>query len=113
MANETKSSLTVLAEVIQATGPIPAVRVSSAQARGAAKAYQYWGAVRYEIRLRQHDGVPTAVAMGRARSDRRSVRLATADAAQIAGREGRVMIDGLGALSTAEAVAILAAVARG
>lgn len=83
-------------------GPIQAVRVSSAQARGAAKQYPYWGAVRYEIRLRQRDGVPVAVAQERASSDRRSRRLAEQDASDIADREGRIEIDTIGEIRATE-----------
>jgi hypothetical protein len=56
-----------------------AVRVSSAQARGAAKAYAYWGAVTYYA-ARRRDGVWTWRATGRAGSDRRSVAAAERDA---------------------------------
>ena len=72
-------------------GPIPAVRVSSAQARGAAKRYSYWGAVRYEIRLRKSDDEIIVTACERASSDRRSHRLAVADMMDIAERENRLI----------------------
>jgi len=81
-----------LIALLRRHGPIPAVRVSAAQARGAAAKYPYWGAVRYVIRLRA-DGMPMLVACERAGSDRRSLRLARADADALAQREGRVRVD--------------------
>lgn len=80
-----------LASYIRAHGPVKTIRVSVAQARGAAKRYSYWGASRYQIELTR-DGMPKHVALERARSDRRSHRLAEADAAAIAAREGRILV---------------------
>jgi len=97
----------ILADVIEQSGPIPAARVSSAQARGAAKKYAYWGVVPYIIRRRQSDGVPTAVAQGRASSDRRSLRLAEEDLAEYCDETGRVEIRGIGELTEAAAEAVL------
>lgn len=77
--------------------PIQCVRVSSAKARGLAKKYRYWGAVRYEIRLTR-SGI-SAVPCGRANSDRRSYRLAQQDAEDIAGQENRIVIPWLGPLT--------------
>src|SRR5581483_9689934 len=54
-----------LAEYIRQHGPVRAVRVSSAQARGHAKQYSYWGPARYELRL-SRDGYVIAVAVERA-----------------------------------------------
>jgi hypothetical protein len=88
-------------------GPIPAVRVSSAQAHGAAKQYSYWGAVRYEIALRA-DGRVTARPMGRAGSDRRSPRLARSDAEDMAARIGAVIIGSIGALCADDLDAVYA-----
>lgn len=72
-------------------GSIPAVAVSSAQARGAAKRYAYWGAVRYEVRLRKSDDEIIVTACERASSDRRSKNLAHRDASEIATRENRLL----------------------
>lgn len=82
-----------LIALLRELGSIPAVRVSSAQARGAASLYRYWGAARYVIRLRRSDGMPTLVPCERASSDRRSIRLAHDDADALARREGRVRLD--------------------
>ena len=90
-------------------GDIRAVRVSSAQARGAAKDYSYWGAVRYRVRLRK-DGVPTAQATESASSDRRSTAGAERDADELAVREDRVRVYGIGEVSQSEARQILAQV---
>jgi hypothetical protein len=79
---------------IRRHGPIPAVSVSSAQARGRARRYPYWGAVRYELRLRKTDDECIVMAQGRASSDRRSRRLAWLDAAHLAETEDRVLLDG-------------------
>jgi hypothetical protein len=96
----------VLSALVQRYGPIPCVRVSSAQASGRAKGYPYWGAVRYEIRLRK-DGVLTAIATERASSDRRSQRLVERDRAELCVREGRLAWDGIGPLTEAEVARVL------
>jgi hypothetical protein len=88
-----------LAAELKRSGPIPTVRVSSAQA---SCPYSYWGAVRYELRLGR-DGQPHNVALGRASSDRRSYRLAEADAAAT----GRLRCDAIGRLTEAQAQAVL------
>lgn len=63
---------------------IPCVRVSSAKARGRAAKYAYWGVAKYRLRrAADGDGVVCA-ATGRAKSDRRSERLAWQDARDIA-----------------------------
>jgi hypothetical protein len=100
----------ILADIIEHEGAIPAARVSSAQARGTAKQYPYWGAVRYEIRRRKADGMPTAVACERASSDRRSERLAEADRDDLCELEGRIPISGIGALTDYECERVLAAI---
>lgn len=97
---------TILADLIRRHGPIPTVRVSSAQARGVAKQYSYWGAVRYELRLTR-DGHVANVALERASSDRRSQRLAKADAAALAVREARIVVQQIGALSDIVAAEVL------
>jgi hypothetical protein len=78
---------------------VPAVRVSSAQARGRAKRWLYWGAVRYEVRWSPKRGRPTAQAVERASSDRRSRRLAEQDAETLAERTGAIEIYSIGELS--------------
>lgn len=95
-----------LARFIRARGPVPTVRVSSARARGRAKAYAYWGAVRYEITL-DAGGHPQNRALCRATSDRRSRRLALEDAAYLASAERRVMLQAIGRLSEEESAYIL------
>lgn len=92
------SDTEVLKRIIRERGPIPTVRVSSAQASGIAKRYPYWGASRGEIRLRKSDGELTVVPVQRASSDRRSERLAEADADAIADREGRIFVQKIGEL---------------
>lgn len=100
-----------LADYVAAHGPIPTVRVSSAQARGAAKKYSYWGAVRYELRLTR-DGRVANTPLERASSDRRSKRLAERDAELLAEREGRIEMQTIGAISDDLAADILAEVSR-
>ena len=75
-------------------GPIKAVRVSSARARGKAKSYSYWGAARYEIRF-EKSRKPRLIykAIEAASSDRRAHHLAMADAQAIAEREHRIVLD--------------------
>ena len=50
---------------------IPTVRVSSAQARGNASHYSYWGAALYRVKL-SRAGAPINVCTRRAHSDRRT-----------------------------------------
>lgn len=102
------SALQQLSAILSVIPTIPNVRVSSAQARGAAKKYAYYGAVRYEIRLAK-DGHVTHVPCERASSDRRSPRLAERDAEAIAARENRLSLTDLriGQLDEAEAARIL------
>lgn len=88
------NALEFVAAYLAAGGKILTVRVSSAQARGAAKKYAYYGAVRYELRL--VNGAVSNCALERASSDRRSRALAEADAEQIARREGRFIVQRIG-----------------
>lgn len=99
-------ALSTLSDLLRAQGPIGAVRISSAQARGSAKRFPYWGAVRYEIRLGR-DGAPTCVAIERASSDRRSLRLAEQDAERIAETENRVECQRIGRMTDADAAHVL------
>ena len=83
---------------------IPAARISSAQAKGSAKKYPYWGVVRYEIRVSK-TGLPCLYAKERASSDRRSLRLAEKDLDAICEKEQREpVMGGPGTLSVEEAV---------
>lgn len=99
-------TIQMLVDHIRTHGPIPTVRVSSAQAIGRAKSYAYWGAVRYEIRLTR-DGQPANIALERAGSDRRSARLAKQDADKLAAREGREPCQRIGRLSREDAAIVL------
>lgn len=83
-------------------GPLRAVRVSSAQAKGAAKGYAYWGAVRYQIRLTADGRGYCCAAIERASSDRRSVKLAVKDAEDLAAAEGRAWALRIGRVSSTE-----------
>ena len=85
----------ILTTYLSAHGDIAAVRVSSAQAQGAAKAYSYLGAVRYVVTLAR-DGHPSLQPRERASSDRRSVTGAERDADDIAVSEDRVVISEIG-----------------
>lgn len=100
------SMISLLAHYIRLHGPVGTARVSSAQARGAAKRYAYWGAVRYEIRLTRA-GRPANFAIGRASSDRRSVAGAERDADAICGREGRIRCDVIGEIDEDNAAVVL------
>ncbi len=99
------SALDILTAYIHCHGPIRAARVSSAQARGAAKRYSYWGAVRYQIRLTPHG--PSSIATERASSDRRSKRLADRDCDELEDRENRIRVYTIGRLCEASANGIL------
>ena len=83
---------------------VPAVRVSSAQARGAAKKYNYWGVSRYTLKLRKNWW--HACPCERASSDRRSLRLCRKDAERVAAEERRFMLRGLGLLGDQEVSAL-------
>jgi len=96
----------MLADYIRQHGPVRAVRVSSAQARGRAKQYSYWGAARYELRLAR-DGYVIAVALERAPAARRARHLAAADASALAAREGRILCQAIGRLTEGQAEEVL------
>lgn len=85
------SAVALLAEHIRQHGPIQAVRVSSAPARGG---WPYYGRARYVLRFRR-DGVLTAVATAGAGSERRLLRLAMRDAEELAARLGAVLFRGM------------------
>jgi hypothetical protein len=105
-ATTTDVALAALAALITKHGPCLAIRVSSAQASGAAKKYAYWGAVRYRISLAK-DGTPCARPLGRASSDRRSLRLAEQDADAAARSLGAVRLQTIGRLSDYDAANVL------
>jgi hypothetical protein len=109
----TTTALAALRRVLIASGAagIPAVRVSSARARGRARRYAYWGAVRYRLVIGVHDA-PCFRPEDHARSDRRSTRLAERDAQAIAAREGRILLSlRPGYLDEPDAARALAAIA--
>jgi hypothetical protein len=111
----TTTALAALRRVLIASGAagIPAVRVSSARARGRARQYAYWGAVRYRLAIGARYDAPCLVAEDHARSDRRSTRLAERDAQAIAAREGRILLSlRPGYLTEADAARALAAIAH-
>lgn len=95
-----------LADHIRMHGPIATARVSSAQARGAAKQYSYWGAVRYEVRLGA-DGAPTNRPLERASSDRRSERLAERDCDELCESEGRIQLQRIGRVRDADVARLM------
>ena len=96
------TSLELLVTYLQAAGSIRTARVSSAQARGNAKNYAYWGAVRYEVRL-DCDGRPVNMPLERASSGRRSYRLAEADCKRLCEEEYRTRLDRIGVLCEEDA----------
>lgn len=81
---------------------IPAIRVSSAQARGKAKNYAYWGTAEYALCL-SRAGLPQARVVSGASSDRRSQDLAWKDAHRRAGEVHGVLCQAIGALSDVDA----------
>jgi mRNA-degrading endonuclease toxin of MazEF toxin-antitoxin module len=103
------SALQILSSIVATQGPIATVRVSSAQARGAAKRYAYWGAARGEIRARKADGALTCLSIERASSDRRAKHLAADDADRIAELEDRIHYGKIGQLDENNAVQVLRA----
>lgn len=104
-----RSPSAILAAYLKRNGAIPAVRVSSASARGRAGQYSYWGATRYEVCVGR-SGAPVYRALEAARSDRRSKRLADADARELAAREGRLFLAlDPGRLSESETLTVLEA----
>ena len=68
--------------------------------------YNYWGAVRYELRLTR-DGRVANIAQERASSDRRSRRLAERDAEEIAEREGRIELQTIGTVGPSTAASVV------
>lgn len=99
---------TMLYDIIDKHGPIPSVRVSSAQASGFAKKFNYWGAVRYLIKKsKTKPGYIVNKAQERASSDRRSVQLAIRDAELISLEENRVHIQSIGLLGYTEVTDVL------
>lgn len=76
---------------------IKTVRVSSAQARGIAKEYAYWGAVRYNIVLGRKNMIINRP-LEKASSHRRSKSLAYVDALHIAYNEKRIILQTIGKL---------------
>jgi hypothetical protein len=111
MQRITDSQIQTIRNHIQQHGPIACVRVSSAQARGAARQYAYWGAARYEARITRAGHI-SLCAQERASSDRRSERLAVADAREIAADEGRVVVQGAGPVSGSDWAALYDYAAR-
>lgn len=94
-----------LAQALQILAGAPvlrAVRVSRALAGGSAGRSSYWGAVRYEVRWSSRLQWPVSVALSSASRARRSKALAEADAAEMAAREGRFLLQSIGRLSRHE-----------
>lgn len=87
----------LIKQYIHKYGPILAYRVSSAQARGRAKKFAYWGAAQYEIRVAKNGNIKAVVVYG-ASSDRRSFRLAQKDAEELADIRGAIVITDIGIL---------------
>lgn len=98
----------ILKKIIKRFGPIPTIRVSSAQAKGAAKRFAYWGPARYQIVLTR-EGKLSNLPLERARSARRAKWLAKDDADKIAEAEGRFHLQTIGQLSDADIETILSA----
>lgn len=73
---------------------IPARRLSSAQARGAAKGYAYYGTAEYRIEWSDKRQAVMARAVSAAPSTRRSLRLAERDIDEECERVGAVRIAG-------------------
>jgi hypothetical protein len=95
-------SLEEALEILRRVGPLRAVRVSSAQARGYAKQFAYWGAVRYRVQWSAKHNWPVAVPVERASSDRRARHLAEQDAYELADRENRFILRSIGKLTPEE-----------
>jgi hypothetical protein len=96
------SAIAQLYQIILYRGPISNVRVSSAQARGKAKGYAYWGVAGYELKILASGWVGN-VATSRAQSSRRSLRLAQIDAENT----GLPQFGFIGRLSEQQAEAVL------
>lgn len=100
-ATTAAAAIDVLRMVVAEHGPITVVRVSAAPLRG--KNYKYYGLVRYQLVISKSGDV-VARALGRARSERRSRRLAEKDAAET----GLPVIRSIGKISDGEAASVLA-----
>ncbi len=88
-------------------GALRAVRVSSAQAKGAAKQYAYWGAVRYAVRLSADGQRLVVAALERASSDRRTEAGAERDAEALADSEDRIETSWIGGVTANQIVVAL------
>lgn len=99
------SLLANLYRFVKAHGPIHVARTSSAQARGKAKNYPYWGTAHYKIRESSKGGLTCAVVSG-ASSSRRSYRLAQQDSEALALELGGICWNGIGEINdlTAECI---------
>lgn len=82
---------------------IKAFRVSSAQARGKAKMYAYWGVAEYSIVWSDKHAFPVSRALSRAPSSRRVRHLAESDADELAESSGGVVISSIGVLGFGDA----------
>lgn len=88
---------------IRQHGPIPAARCSSAPSvTSGGHSHSYWGAVRYEVRLRASDDEVIACALSAARTCRSRKRLAERDAEEMAERIGGVVVTSIGELTDRE-----------
>lgn len=96
------SAIDHLKHIIRTNGPIQTARISAAQAKGNAKNYLYWDAVRYELRIAKAGHVSNAP-LERASSMRRSLRLAQQDLASLCEAESRIQVQDIGRISEAEA----------
>ena len=99
-------ALTRVRNLIERYGPVSTVRVSSAQASGAARAYPYWGISRGEVIVTTR-GHLSVVSRERAGSDRRSYRLAEQDRDTCAIDEHRLAWQPLGRLDESNAACLL------
>src|SRR5579862_2880582 len=91
----------ILIDLLNSVNIIKTIRVSSAQARGKAKLYAYYGATRYCVHLTT-DGVPANYPEERASPDRRSYNLAVSDMDKISHIEYRIPIQSIGKLTDEE-----------
>lgn len=99
-------ALDQLKRYIEKHGPIKTARVSSAQARGAAKKWSYWGVARYEMYINAKGDVVNR-ALERAGSDRRSTKLADDDLKTLCEREGRIYVYRIGTITEYDALRIM------
>jgi hypothetical protein len=104
---ETKTTaIEFLTDLLKREGPLKAVRVSSPTARGADKAFSYWGIAHYEIKLSRR-GMPTNLAIDRANSGRHSCALTLTDAQNLAKRQKWIVLQQIGMLTEADAREVL------